>query len=396
MNPSSSGWINKYVFILKQHKNNFVAVDDERSFYSRLRENGFIYGYSRSPIDSQVTSEYNFTDYELAKVNLLHSFFYYYFQFYPKKDYSDCIVSILDFYQEILPKKSSFFPSLTGKKSASHQLEIIFSTRILKGQSLEKFRFGKIMTNALLFVDIIAFKKFLERKENLTSYIDLVEYNIIHSCFLALQSKENKNDDDMQLLELFYQSDTLISNQRTANTQESRLLLTQIEKWYLLDLVTLAVRNDLQTDKTEEKFLTAFSRQLNLEESDAKSAMDSIKKFVEKHQFNIQLFKYKYPVKEFYEQSSKTVTLLILRNKKRLIKEIAQSKDLVVLLGKSTYSDLNNDEKKMVKSQLLAICKAVPSLTIFLLPGGSLLLPLLVKFIPELLPSAFQDNKIPK
>ena len=45
-----------------------------------------------------------------------------------------------------------------------------------------------------------------------------------------------------------------------------------------------------------------------------------------------------------------------------------------------------------VKKQLLDICKSVPSLTIFLLPGGSLLLPLLIKFIPQILPSAFNEN----
>ena len=35
-----------------------------------------------------------------------------------------------------------------------------------------------------------------------------------------------------------------------------------------------------------------------------------------------------------------------------------------------------------------------PSLAIFILPGGALLLPLVVKFIPKLLPSAFDDNRI--
>jgi len=97
-----------------------------------------------------------------------------------------------------------------------------------------------------------------------------------------------------------------------------------------------------------------------------------------------------------YNQSTKAVKLLILRNKNRLVNELSQSKELVLLLSKSTYTDLNTEEKNKVKEQLLDVCKTIPSLTIFLLPGGSLLLPLLVKFIPQLLPSAFNDNKIPK
>ena len=61
-------------------------------------------------------------------------------------------------------------------------------------------------------------------------------------------------------------------------------------------------------------------------------------------------------------------------------------------LGKSTTKDLSKDEKKKVKKQLLDVCKTIPSLTIFLLPGGGLLLPILIKFIPQLLPSAFNEN----
>jgi hypothetical protein len=63
-------------------------------------------------------------------------------------------------------------------------------------------------------------------------------------------------------------------------------------------------------------------------------------------------------------------------------------------LAQSTHRDLDAKEKKKVKNQLLDVCKTVPSLTIFLLPGGSLLLPILIKFIPKMLPSAFNENEI--
>jgi hypothetical protein len=75
-----------------------------------------------------------------------------------------------------------------------------------------------------------------------------------------------------------------------------------------------------------------------------------------------------------------------------LIKEISQSKELVRLLADSTQRDLDEKEKKKIKKQVIEICKTIPSLTIFLLPGGSLLLPILLRFIPTLLPSAFNEN----
>ena len=98
-------------------------------------------------------------------------------------------------------------------------------------------------------------------------------------------------------------------------------------------------------------------------------------------------------VKNFYKNSSENVIKLLHRNKKRLIKEVSQSKELMILLVKSTQRDLDDVEKKKVKTQLLDICKTVPSLTIFLIPGGSLLLPILIKFIPQLLPSSFNENR---
>jgi len=36
----------------------------------------------------------------------------------------------------------------------------------------------------------------------------------------------------------------------------------------------------------------------------------------------------------------------------------------------------------------------MPSLAIFLLPGGAILLPIVIKLFPDILPSAFQENII--
>jgi hypothetical protein len=88
------------------------------------------------------------------------------------------------------------------------------------------------------------------------------------------------------------------------------------------------------------------------------------------------------------------VKKLITRNSKRLYQELKDSKELMVLLTQSTQRDLTRVEQKKVQEQLLDIFKSIPSLAIFLLPGGALLLPLVIKFIPKLLPSAFDENRI--
>ena len=86
------------------------------------------------------------------------------------------------------------------------------------------------------------------------------------------------------------------------------------------------------------------------------------------------------------------IRLLLQKNKKRLDQELRQSKEAVRLIKKASHSSLNAEEKEKIKIQLLDICKAIPALAVFLLPGGALLLPLLIKLIPDILPSAFQDQ----
>ena len=131
---------------------------------------------------------------------------------------------------------------------------------------------------------------------------------------------------------------------------------------------------------------------LNIDDTFVTNSIDFINGFIAIYKKEIPYFNYSNPVKHFYDQTSESVLILISRNKKRLLKEISQSKELMQLLAKSTHKDLDKDEKKKIKKQLLDVCKTIPSLTIFLLPGGSLLLPLLIKFVPTLLPSSFNEN----
>ena len=83
---------------------------------------------------------------------------------------------------------------------------------------------------------------------------------------------------------------------------------------------------------------------------------------------------------------------LLHKNKLRLYQELSQSKEAMYLIKKSTHTTLTEEEKLKVKTQLLDICKGIPALAVFMLPGGTLLLPLLLKLIPDILPSAFKED----
>jgi len=86
------------------------------------------------------------------------------------------------------------------------------------------------------------------------------------------------------------------------------------------------------------------------------------------------------------------IKLLLLKNKKRLEKELKESREVITLIKKSTHTSLTEEEKEKVKNQLFDIFKAIPAFAVFMLPGGALLLPLLIKLIPTILPSAFRED----
>ena len=156
----------------------------------------------------------------------------------------------------------------------------------------------------------------------------------------------------------------------------------------------MASWTDRVIDKEERKFLHNLKTDLSVEDYIIDNSAEHINTFYNKHKDKVSFLSSKNLAQSFYDNSSKIVIKLITRNSKRLIRELSESKEALYLLTQSTHRNLTEEEQKKVQSQLLDIFKSIPSLAIFMLPGGMLLLPLFVKFIPKLLPSAFDENRI--
>jgi hypothetical protein len=250
-------------------------------------------------------------------------------------------------------------------------------------------------------LDVLSYKHWQKDPNSVKKYYRQQETIILTACFYTLKSKKKKTKYDKLLIELFETSSEYIIDESeggSATFLDSLNYLDNdedsLEKKYILDLCCLTVWEDLKLDYSEQQFLQQLLVTLNLPEAELQKSLSDLATFSKKYTEKILLFEYSNPVKQFYKQSAATVKLLIIRNKDRLARELEESGELVVLLGQSTLRDLSSEEKTKVKEQLLDVCKTIPSLTIFLLPGGTVLLPLLVKFIPKLLPSSFQENRI--
>lgn len=394
INPSVHGWIDK--FFIEQKVVKLDAFDNNDSFYSEIRKTGFIYGHIIAFANKNGKIPDGWLDDEISKVALL-SALYGVFKLNSTDNNPDLFIEkSVAFYNEMNPQGFNFFKKVLPHSSASLTLEKIIDERVQTNDNIISKNFSHIMTNALLFVDVLAFQHYLTEGQIPEKYLKKIEETIVSIVTLSLRTKSNKSQHDDLLIKLFeasvrYSKFSKINNQNL-ETLELDYFANNLEKYYLIDIAGLSLWSDGVVEKDEAYFLHTLAETMKVQDIFVVDSMQATDAFITKHKKEIPYFNYSNPVKHFYDQTTQLVITLINRNKKRLSKEISQSKELMVLLAYSTQRDLDKEEKKKVKKQILDICKTIPSLTIFLIPGGSLLLPILIKFIPQLLPSSFNEN----
>jgi hypothetical protein len=394
INPSTNGWIDKF---FTENQDNFIDFKSNYvSFYESCRTTGFIYGYVvnfqlKTPLN---TSKWSYD--EITKVGFLNTLFSVYSLENQKGNTKDFIELVYEFYKIIQPENLNFIKKILPEGSRSSRLEKVIDDRIQTNQNSISKNFSHVITNALLFIDVLAFHHYLKNNNLPNDYLKNIESDCTKIISFALNIKQNKSKYDELLLKLFENSIRYTKFTTIDSIAFSDLKLLKyneiLEKLYLLDIAQMALWSDEKLEENEIQLLQQISDDLVLDSLLLEKSEVQINYFIQQYKAEIPFFNYSNPIKHFYDQANKNVTKLIIRNKDRLTKEIKESGELMQLLAKSTSKDLSKEEKKKVKKQLLDICKTIPSLTIFLLPGGGLLLPILIKFIPQLLPSAFNEN----
>ena len=394
INPSVHGWIDK--FFSGQKILLASVVENPDIFYKKVRETGFIYGHIVSfdtliPIQTK-----GWLENEISKVALLNTLYGIYKLTIQDNNSETFILKAVAFYSEMNPQGFNLFKKVIPEGSPSLNLEKIIDSRVQTNIDIISKNFSHIVTNALLFIDVLAFRQYLIHGEIPEKYLKKIEETIISIVSLALKTKSNKSKYDDLLIKLFEASVrySKFSNINVRNLEEMKLdyFTNELEKMYLIDMAGMSLWSDGVIEKNEAYFLHKLAELMQVSDDFVKESIDETNRFILKYKKEIPYFNYSNPVKHFYDQTTQTVIKLATRNKNRLIKEIVQSKELMVLLAYSTRRDLDEKEKKKVRKQLMDIFKTIPSLTIFLLPGGSLLLPIMIKFIPTMLPSAFNEN----
>ena len=391
INPSINGWIEKFI---QQHAPDIVTYDTDESFFRACQKSGLIYGYV---VNYHLKTDIEDTKWdaeEKMKVGFLATLLAL-FQFQKLDSKTAFLNELLTFYDQISKGKFSFLNMVMPQSNSYQKLESIINERLQTNDNIVTKNFTHIVTNSMLYIDVLAFEYYLNHNSINLDFFKNLERKCLALIIFSLNVKKHKSEYDVMLLKMFENSLRYSKVSKINNHEIIDIVFegnrTELESLYLYEIAHMTLLSDGVVNENEQVFLTEFALKLGLNKNFQNSGYELVK-FIDKYKNNLPFYNLNHPVKQFYTNTQDNIAKLISRNKTRLLKELSESKELVKLLGKSTQNELSFEEKKKVKKQLLDICKSIPSLTIFLLPGGGLLLPILIKFIPQLLPSAFNEN----
>ena len=413
--PGSKNWIVKFFEL--QEKGIF-SVDQDLIHQKEANlthfiahQTGLIYGTAKSFIFSNEIDPNTFNTDEQLKLLVFETLFFTYNRKQQKAvSQSEFIDTLLTFYKgfegsSLIERLSIRFAQTPNKK-----LEVILASRVgIKSSFMGANYWLKHLSNAFIFLDVILFRAFLEGDQttflkNYERYTSSILNGLIYAAFIdgKVEEKEKK------ILVHFIASAALPRTLKNKYQKRIKIgiplkvLQQEFIENELLGQLTyefghLLLQSTHQLSPLERQKLKALGKVLNMTEAQMLASEEMSTAFIA-HSGPQELLVYKQSTETSfaYKETSKRWLRIIGRNRDRLIKEIKESKELMALLQKSTKEELSPEEKEQVKEQFYDILKSMPSLAIFLLPGGTLLLPIVMKLVPELIPSAFKVNEVEK
>lgn len=411
--PGSKGWINKY---FELHEKGEIETNysipnglskKEYLHFSFLRS-GVVFGFPAELLFAKSIDDSKWTKNEKLKVLLLESLLLIY-KIELEKDEFDPIHfkdTLLAFYKDHNAHGLSKLLKIWLKESPDERLEDILTQRLtVKSKPTEGHYWLKYLSNSFVYLDIILYRNFLKRrKETFSEYSELAD-NALIAVTMAAFSDNVITDQEKAMFKAFLASANLEGDRRD-NAKERFRVGAQLSDFtaiakknvlfrrFLVDITALTIFVNEEQLPEELEFFNELCVFLHVPQKEVHNAMTMIENFVLQYSDRMELLSHGSSYEKVYGNVSKRWTKILGRNSEKLAIELKESKELVQLIRKSTGEDLTKEEKEMVKNQFKDIIKSMPALAIFMLPGGALLLPLILKIVPELVPSAFRDNEL--
>jgi hypothetical protein len=414
--PSAKNWIAKYFTyvdsgeIIIADSMHFKGGSDEKNdeiLHFFANHTGLTFGSPTRLIFSE-EMKFDLTQEEKLKVLLFEALIIVYIQESQKPfNENEFIACLCGFYTP--DKVTNIYPwlSVFYSDKPKNALERLFSKRIKIKSSLKESNFWlNYLSNSFVYLDVIMFSAYLRGKsKGFENHSESYALQILQAIVFAAKVDDKIDVIDYKLISYFIssagiseQNETIINELIKNNEiklsdcyfQRDNTLLS----YYVFDVATFMLETTNQRYIIEHAFHLELGTMLGLNQAERESSISQCKAFIMQYTPSIELLTTSSESKMVYSNLSKRYLKILGRNKDKFLEEVKESKELLALVKKSMHTELTIKEKEIVKTQFKDILKTMPSLAIFLIPGGSLLLPLILKLVPDLLPSAFKSNEI--
>lgn len=432
MNPGVSGWLKRFVAhrakaFLEAPEVSYTRSQLELDFssyeylYHIIQPTGLLYGYPIRFIEAPHPKAGEWTEKDKVKVLLAESYISsgLYFRYDKNQDFSETIQLVLNdirsYYEENFHLYSESRSSLFGRKRETvSQIEYILDQRISIKYDWRNF-WTSFFHNSFLFFDLINFVQWMESRddapspENESGSVKIQRQNlrllILQVIAAAAHADQGVKREARELFNYFLQSANLPANKKkqaessfAKGIQIEKLDFSQVQSWamrkYFLELAILTTWANRHISDSEREFLAVLAKKLKLTPSELTHSMVAVENFVFEYWDQVHYLQIKQNYRIVSERLIQRMGQTARKNQQRISLEIAESRELVMLLRKGTTQTLTAEEKEKVREQLLDILRAIPAFTFLLLPGAFITLPILFRIIPKniLYPSSFRDE----
>lgn len=413
--PGSKNWIAKFFDLLDKGifdlDDDLIHQKEENLTHFISHQTGLIYGTAKTFIFSNAQEKLKFNTNEQLQLLLFETLLFTYIRKQQVKARNEEFIdTLLDFYKGYTAIGLKDKISLKLNKNSNRKVEILLASRVgVKSSFLGANYWLKHLSNAFIFLDVILFRAYLEGdktpfSKNYERYASSVLNGLIYAALIDGKVEQK----EQQILSHFKASATLpaqldkMYRERIQIGIPLKVLQQERVDNPLLAQITyefghLLLQSTHLINEQEKQKLQDLGKVLNMTEAQMLISEEMSMAFIaQSGPTELLIYKQSTEAGFAYKETSKRWLRIIGRNRDRLLTEIRESKELMALLQKSTKEDLSTEEKEQVKKQFYDILKSMPSLALFLLPGGSLLLPIVMKLVPELIPSAFKINEVEK
>ncbi len=415
MNPSKKGWIKKYFSLLDDYTERLnkypgALLTADELFYGYLQPTGIMYGFPTSLLFLPNDLMKGWSSEESFKVLLLEGLIlvdHLKKGTFDRQALEDSLKEFVKFYEETQLEKAKRgwlnFKGLT----VYEKLESIIAQRVDVKARLSNKLWTNYLYNSLIFQDLLLYNEYHNGigAEKLVERRTKIAVDLIKIISVAAHADGQLTDEEEAIFEMFIASAELDREARdeAKNFWKTHQNLDAIDlnydrSWvlnrYFLEIAVLTIWSDRTVVQSEYDFLTNLTERLDIPEDETDRSFIAIQAFVVNNHETVPFLKGKKDSELLMEGATERWKSILGRNKEQLATELRDSKELLGLIAKSTTEELSKEEKEKAKNQLKDLARTIPSLTLFLLPGGSLLLPIILKIIPDLVPTAFRSNQI--